>query len=115
MMRLAEKLTVQTFIKGFQTLKKEGESAFYTKLKARLRPAVDYHKWLKENGPSREELIRQQDATWETMPLFSVLVPLYHTPDRFLRDMIESVISLIIIGNFVCQMALGKTVGWKRL
>ena len=93
MMRLAEKLTVQTFIKGFQTLKKEGVSAFYTKLKARLRPAVDYHKWLKENGPSREELIRQQDATWETMPLFSVLVPLYHTPDRFLRDMIESVIS----------------------
>ena len=32
MMRLAEKLTVQTFIKGFQTLKKEGVSAFYTKL-----------------------------------------------------------------------------------
>ena len=101
-MRLAEKLTAQTFVKGFRTLKEEGAAAFYKKLKARLRPAVDYHKWFKENGPSREELLRQRNATWETMPLFSVIVPLYHTPEQFLRDMIESVANQTYQGWELC-------------
>ena len=90
-MRLAEKLTAQTFIKGYKTLRDEGISAFYKKLKARLRPAIDYEKWLKENSPSKEELMKQRNATWGTMPLFSIIVPLYRTPENFLRQMIESV------------------------
>ncbi len=101
-MRLAEKLTAQTFIKGFRTLKDEGVSAFYKKLKARLRPAINYEKWLKENSPSKEELFRQRNATWETMPLFSVIVPLYRTPENFLRDMIESVINQTYPGWELC-------------
>lgn len=92
-MRLAEKLTAQTFVKGFRTLKEEGVSVFYKKLKARLRPAVDYEKWLKENSPSKQQLEEQRNATWETMPLFSVIVPLYCTPELFLREMIESVMA----------------------
>lgn len=90
-MKLAEKLTVQTFIKGFVTLREEGLEAFMKKLRARLRPAVDYGKWRRETAPSEEELSRQRNATWETMPLFSVVVPLYRTPESFLREMIESV------------------------
>lgn len=92
-MKLAEKLTAQTFIKGYKTLRDEGLTAFYKKLKARLRPAIDYEKWLKENSPSKEELMRQRNATWETMPLFSVVVPLYRTPKGLLREMIESVMN----------------------
>ncbi len=91
-MKLAEKLTAQTFVKGFQTLREEGVAAFYKKLKARLRPAIEYHKWQEENGPSKEELDRQRNATWETMPLFSIIVPLYRTPEKYLREMIASVI-----------------------
>lgn len=91
-MKLAEKLTAQTFIKGFRTLKEEGLAAFYKKLKSRLRPAIDYHRWQEENGPSKEELDRQRNATWDTMPLFSIIVPLYQTPEKYLREMIESVI-----------------------
>lgn len=90
-MRLAEKLTAQTFIKGFKTLRDEGMDAFVKKLKARLRPAIDYEKWRSELIPAQEELERQKNATWETMPLFSVVVPLYRTPEKFLREMIESV------------------------
>lgn len=90
MIRLAEKLTAQTFIKGFRTLRDEGLGAFYKKLKARLRPAIDYEKWFRENSPSTEELERQRNAA-DSRLLFSIIVPLYRTPENFLREMIESV------------------------
>lgn len=101
-MRLEKKLTAQTFVKGFKTLKDEGVEAFVKKLKARLRPAIDYEKWRVENAPSREELERQRNATWETMPLFSVIVPLYRTPERFLREMLESVTEQTYAGWELC-------------
>lgn len=101
-MRLAEKLTAQTFIKGFRTLRDEGVDAFVRKLKARLRPAIDYEKWRRENEPSEEELQQQKNATWETMPLFSVVVPLYRTPQNFLREMIESVANQTYVNWELC-------------
>lgn len=101
-MRLAEKLTAQTFIKGFRTLRDEGVEAFARKLKARLRPAIDYEEWRRENSPSEDELKRQRNATWETMPLFSVVVPLYRTPERYLREMIESVTSQTYVNWELC-------------
>lgn len=101
-MKLAEKLTAKTLVKGFRTLRDEGAAAFYKKLKARLRPAIEYDKWLRENSPSKEELERQRNATWETMPLFSVIVPLYRTPEQYLREMIESVIGQTYGGWELC-------------
>lgn len=92
-MRLAEKLTFQTFVKGWDTLRNDGLRVFYKKMKARLRPEINYDKWLKENSPGKEEIKAQRNATWETMPLFSVVVPVYRTPEPFLRAMIESVIN----------------------
>lgn len=114
-MRLAEKLTAQTFIKGFRTLRDEGVEAFVRKLKARLRPAIDYEKWRKENGPSEEELQQQRNATWETMPLFSVVVPLYRTPERFLREMIESVINQTYVNWELCLADGSGDVGQTQL
>lgn len=92
-MRLAEKLTFRTFVKGWDTLRNDGLRVFYKKMKARLRPEINYDKWLKENSPGKEEIKAQRNATWETMPLFSVVVPVYRTPEPFLRAMIESVIN----------------------
>ncbi len=41
-----------------------------------------------------DEARRQQESTevFEQMPMISILVPLYNTPEKFLRDMIESVL-----------------------
>ena len=41
--------------------------------------------------PSVAEMARQQRDTFPKAITFSVLVPLYNTPDRFLREMIQSV------------------------
>lgn len=90
-MKLAEKLTLQTFKKGFQTLVKDGPGVFLEKAKDRLRPAVNYDKWLKEVGPDKETLSLQRQAAWDNMPLFSIVIPVYCTPEEYLRDMLDSI------------------------
>jgi GT2 family glycosyltransferase len=44
-----------------------------------------------ESFPSEETRKEQESAVFEKMPVISILVPLYNTPEKFLRDMIESV------------------------
>lgn len=45
-----------------------------------------------ESFPSEETRKEQESAVFEKMPQISILVPLYNTPEKFLRDMIESVL-----------------------
>ena len=45
-----------------------------------------------ESFPSEETRKQQESTVFEKMPLISILVPLYNTPEKFLRDMIESVL-----------------------
>ncbi|MBR5432620.1 MAG: glycosyltransferase family 2 protein, partial [Bacteroidales bacterium] len=46
-----------------------------------------------ESFPSEETRKEQESAVFEKMPQISILVPLYNTPEKFLRDMIESVLA----------------------
>ena len=43
--------------------------------------------------PTPEEIKAQKEAVFEKNIKFSILVPLYNTPERFLREMIDSVVS----------------------
>lgn len=55
-----------------------------------------------ESFPSEETRRQQEAAVFEKMPLISILVPLYNTPEKFLRDMIESVIAQTYSGWQLC-------------
>ena len=46
-----------------------------------------------ESFPSEEERKKQESTVFDKAPLISILVPLYNTPEKFLRDMIESVLA----------------------
>lgn len=41
--------------------------------------------------PTQEEAKKQREQKFQRMPKISILVPLYNTPENFLREMIESV------------------------
>jgi len=41
---------------------------------------------------TKERRAQHKNTVFEYMPMISVIVPLYNTPERFLRDMIESVL-----------------------
>ncbi len=39
-----------------------------------------------------EELTRQREKVWEKPVTFSIVVPVYHTPEKYFREMVESVL-----------------------
>ncbi len=60
-----------------------------------------------ESFPSEETRKEQESMAFEKMPLISILVPLYNTPEKFLRDMIESVLAQTY-GNWQLCLADGS-------
>ena len=57
--------------------------------------------------PSPEEVQKQKDTKFAKDILFSILVPLYNTPEKFLREMIDSVVAQTY-GNWELCLADGS-------
>ncbi len=55
------------------------------------KTAISYHKWRLERLPDKEQLAAQRRETFSYAPKISIVVPLYRTPGKFLREMIDSV------------------------
>lgn len=55
------------------------------------REYTDYEQWARRRKPSRGILRYQQKIVFEQMPKISIVVPLYRTPVKYLREMITSV------------------------
>lgn len=55
------------------------------------KDTMNYEEFLRKYGVGEEELERQRQDMIADGPLFSVVVPLYCTKEKFLREMIESV------------------------
>ena len=70
-------------------LKKTVRKVIY-KLKGE-KDSMNYEEFLKKYGVSEKELERQRQENLTDGPLFSIVVPLYCTKEKFLREMIESV------------------------
>ena len=51
---------------------------------------ADYDTWLRIMRVSRQELFAQRKTKFLYAPKFSVVVPLYHTPAKFLKDLVRS-------------------------
>lgn len=78
---------IRLIIKGVQSLFKLGFSATWSKVKRKLFPA----RYRRKPLFTQAELEAQRQTQFPGALLFSVIVPLYNTPERFLREMIESV------------------------
>lgn len=90
--KLAKSLNPYTIKKGFSYLKQYGFQEFKVRLSERFeKEEVDYNEWCKNDILTDEERKAQRKRIWEYPPLISVVVPIYKTPEVFLRQMIESV------------------------
>ena len=61
------------------------------KLKSKRIEMKAYKLHGSESFPSKEEIAKQRAHKFAVRHKFSILVPLYNTPEKFLREMIESV------------------------
>ena len=80
--------------KGSRYLKLHGPAALAQKVvgkvKNKNKAAVIYQKWLPKHLPSKAELEHQRKEHFSWEPTFSVVVPLYKTPEKYLRALVES-------------------------
>lgn len=89
--RLFRKLSPYTIQKGIRYLKHYGLKEFWVRLGERFEPEeVPYGPWYEKYRLSEEELARQKKKRWKIRPKISIAVPVYRTPETFLREMIES-------------------------
>lgn len=77
--------------KVVSTVKEQGPTFAYRKIKSRLTEAPSYGRWMKKNKVTEEELEAQRQTHFDKNITFSIVVPLYNTPEDFLKEMIDSV------------------------
>ena len=66
------------------------KSLVWLKKKLTRNEYADYDTWLRIMRVSRQELFKQRKTKFSYAPKFSVVVPLYHTPAKFLKDLVRS-------------------------
>ena len=92
--RMLKKRSPYTIRKGFRYLKHYGPREFWIRLHERFEPEeVPYGPWYEAYIPDEETLDTQKKHKFDYMPLISIAVPAYQTPVKFLKQMIESLIS----------------------
>lgn len=90
--KVLKKVSPYNIKKGILYLRHYGPKEFWVKLTERFQADdVDYEQWYENHKALPEELEKQKNEKWKRKPLISIVVPVYNTPQVFLRQMIESV------------------------
>lgn len=80
--------------KGYRYLKLHGPMELTRKIAGKVKrhrqETIIYSKWLQKHLPSKAELEQQRKTKFDWEPLFSVVVPLYKTPEKYLRALVDS-------------------------
>ena len=83
-------------IKGIAYLRRNGlamttRRAAQKMLRKDAGADADYDRWRLRHLPGREELMEQRRTVFARQPLISIVVPLYKTPEKYLRELAGSV------------------------
>ena len=80
--------------KGLRYWKSQGAAALaekvVTKVKNVRQGPPSYQKWIRHHLPDRNELEKQKKTSFGYRPKISFVVPLYKTPEKYLRRLTES-------------------------
>lgn len=80
--------------KGIRYWKSQGVTALAEKVVEKVKNVrqgpPDYQKWIRHHLPDKGELERQKKTTFKYSPKISFVVPLYKTPEKYLRRLVES-------------------------
>lgn len=92
LLHLIRKLRPYNIVKGLRYLKHFGVKEFFVRLSERMEPEeVPYGPWYEKHQVTDAALAAQRKQSFADGPCISIIVPAYHTPPAFLREMIESV------------------------
>ena len=55
------------------------------------RLSQNYEIWLKTHSADKKELKKQRETVFSEMPLISIVIPMYNTPQEYLKELLDSV------------------------
>ena len=94
MQKLKDLMNMETVRAAMDFWKENGLRALFVKSVHKIQGLdndYDYGEWYALTKPSDQELERQRKETWDNGPVFSIVMPLYKTPERYLREMLDSI------------------------
>ena len=81
--------------KGLHYWKSQGSTALAQKIVSKVKTVstreIPYQKWIMRHLPGKAELEKQKKTKLKYSPKISIVVPLYKTPEKYLRRLVESV------------------------
>lgn len=87
----------KVFTKAFYMLTKNSQQRKFDK-----EERENYQIWIKENEPTLEELDEQRKTKFEYEPKISVIVPMYNTKEKYLKELIDSLIEQTYVNWELC-------------
>ena len=95
--------------KGYFYLNRYGLKAFLIKLGEKIRYNAHYSTWIKRNEAQETDLAIQRHQRFPLEPTISIVVPTLNTPEKFLREMIESIFDQTYSNWELCMVDGGST------
>lgn len=97
-------ISINNLKKSLIYIKSHGIKSFLIKIKDKYTRniSIDMYRWLKYNYIDKINLENQRKEVFKYSPIISIVVPTYNTPEKFLREMIESVINQTYINWELC-------------
>lgn len=93
--KILDLMNMETVHVAWDYFKENGLRALILKSKHKLEGLdndYDYGEWWNLTKPTDEELAGQREEKFPYMPVFSIVIPVYQTPERYLREMIDSIL-----------------------
>lgn len=100
--------------KGYFYLNRYGLKVFLIKLREKIRYNAHYSLWAEKNEPDKSILEHQRHQRFDLQTTISILVPTFNTPQKFLAEMIESILSQTYPNWELCIADGGSTQGHVR-
>lgn len=103
--KIKDLMNMETVRVAWEFGKKHGLKALFLKSKHKLQGLdndYDYAEWYKLTKPTDEELAKQRETVFEYQPLLSLVIPAYKTPEKYLREMLDSVLAQTYTNWEVC-------------
>ena len=111
--KIKDLMNMETVRVAYDFWKENGLKALFLKSKHKLQGIdndYDYGEWWELTKPTSEELEAQKAETFPYMPKFSIVIPVFKTPEKYLKEMLDSVRAQTY-GNWELCIADGSPAG----
>lgn len=117
MEKIRDLMNMETVNVALEFGKKHGLKALFLKSKHKLQGLdndYDYGEWYDLTKPTEEELDAQRQTVFAYEPKLSIVIPAYKTPEKYLREMLDSILHQTYRNWEVC-VANGSPKGEGRI